>query len=172
MTISIWRYSHLVLALASSLFLLIASVTGCILAIEPIQHQAKAYAVQDLDEVSLATAITGLKSNYDEVFSMQIESSGFVKASVLTAQMETLDVYIDAQTGKQLGEVQERPAIYSFATNLHRSLFLKSIGRFFVGLISLLLLMIAITGLLLLAQRQGGFKRLFSKVQKDYFELQ
>ncbi|SCX99011.1 sulfite reductase (NADPH) flavoprotein alpha-component [Nonlabens sp. Hel1_33_55] len=171
MTISIWRLSHLVLALASSIFLLVASITGVILAVEPISHQAQGYAVQNLSEVSLATAITGLRSNYDEVFSMEVESSGFVKASVLTVEMETLDIYIDAASGDQLGEVQERPAIYSFATNLHRSLFLKSIGRFFVGLISLLLFLIAVTGLLLLAQRQGGFKRLFSKVQKDYFEL-
>jgi len=171
MTISIWRYSHFVLALASSLFLLIASVTGVILAIEPISHQAKGYAVQDLDKVSLGTTIYALKKNYDDVFALEVETSGFVKASVLTIEMETLDIYIDPNTGVQLGEVQERPFIYSFATNLHRSLFLKSIGRFFVGLISLLLLLITITGVLLLAKRQGGFKRLFSKVQKDYFEL-
>lgn len=171
MTLSIWRYSHLVLALASSLFLLIASVTGVILAVEPISHQAKGYAAKDLDEVSLGTTIDALKNNYDEVFALEVESSGFVKASVLTAEMETLDIYIDATTGEQLGEVEERYFIYSFATNLHRSLFLKSIGRFFVGLISFLLLLTTITGLLLLAKRQGGFKRLFSKVQKDYFEL-
>ena len=171
MTISIWRYSHFTLALASSLFLLIASVTGVILAVEPISHQAKGYAVQDLNKVSLGTTINALKENYDDVFSLEVESSGFVKASVLTTEMETLDIYIDAKTGKQLGEVQERLFIYSFATNLHRSLFLKSIGRFFVGLISLLLLLITTTGLLLLAKRQGGIKRLFSKVQKDYFEL-
>jgi len=171
MTISIWRYSHFVLALAASLFLLIASVTGVILAVEPISHQAKGYAVQDLDKVSLGTTITALKNNYDEVFSLEVESSGFVKAFVLTSEMETLDIYIDPRTGSQLGEVHQRPVIYSFATNVHRSLFLKSTGRFFVGLISLLLLLIACTGLFLLAQRQGGFKRLFSKVQKDYFEL-
>lgn len=171
MTISIWRYSHFILALTSSLFLLIASVTGVILAVEPISHQVKGYAVQDLDEVSLGTTIDALKKNYDEVFTLEVESSGFVKASVLTVEMETLNIYIDAKTGEQLGTVKERPFIYSFATNLHRSLFLKSIGRLFVGLISLLLLLIATTGLLLLTKRQGGFKRLFSKVQKDYFEL-
>ncbi len=164
MTISIWRYSHLVLALASSLFLLIAAITGVILAVEPISHQTKGYAVQDLNEVSLATTINALRENYDEVFSLEVESSGFVKATVLTAEIETLDIYIDPKTGEQLGNVQERPSIYSFATNLHRSLFLKSVGRFFVGLISLLLLLIAVTGLFLLAKRQGGFKSLFSRI--------
>ncbi|MGO4920993.1 PepSY domain-containing protein [Maribacter spongiicola] len=171
MTISIWRYSHLTLALVSSLFLIVASVTGIILAVEPISHQTKGYAVENLEEVSLATAIDALKNTYDEVLGLEVESSGFVKASVLTMDMETLDVYVNPVTGEQLGEVRERPYIFTFATNVHRSLFLKSIGRFFVGLISLLLAIIAITGLVLLAKRQGGFSKLFSKVQKDYFEL-
>ncbi|WP_405397745.1 PepSY domain-containing protein [Maribacter sp. Asnod2-G09] len=171
MTISIWRYSHLTLALVSSLFLIVASVTGIILAVEPISHQAKGYAVENLEEVSLATTIDALKNTYDEVLGLEVESSGFVKASVLTMDMETLDVYVNPVTGEQLGEVKERPYVYTFATNVHRSLFLKSIGRFFVGLISLLLAIIAITGLVLLAKRQGGFLKLFSKVQKDYFEL-
>lgn len=171
MTISIWRYSHFLLALVSSLFLLIASLTGIILAVEPIQHQAKGYAIKNLDQISLATTINALEQNYDEVFSVEVESSNFVKASVLTMDLETLNIYIDPRTGEQLGVVQDRPKLYSFATNLHRSLFLKSIGRFFVGLISFLLLCIAITGLVLLAKRQGGIRRLFTKVQKDYLEL-
>ena len=171
MTISIWRYSHLTLALVSSLFLIVASVTGIILAVEPISHQAKGYAVENLEEVPLATTINALRSSYDEVLGMEVESSGFVKASVLTMELETLEVYINPKTGEKLGEVEERPFVYTFATNVHRSLFLKSIGRFIVGLISLLLLIIVVTGLMLLAKRQGGFLKLFSKVQKDYFEL-
>lgn len=171
MTISIWRYSHFLLALVSSIFLLIASVTGVILAVEPIQHQAKGYAIKDLDQISLATTIHALDQNYEEVFSFEVESSDFVKASVLTMDLETHDIYIDPRTGEQLGMVQDRPGIYSFATNLHRSLFLKGIGRFFVGSISFLLLLITLTGSVLLAKRQGGIKKLFSKVQQDYMEL-
>ena len=171
MTLSIWRYSHLTLAVASALFLLVASVTGVILTMEPIAHQAKGFAVENLDEVSLAEAVEGLKENYDEVFSLEVESSGFVKASVLTEDFETLDIYINPKTGEKLGEVAKRPEIFSFATNLHRSLFLKSIGRFFVGLVSLLLFLVAVTGIFLLAKRQGGIKKFFSKVQKEYFEM-
>lgn len=171
MTISIWRFSHLALAIASSVFLLVASVTGVILAVEPIAHQTKGYAVQDLDHVSLATSVEALKTNYEEVFSLEVEPSGFVKAAVLTDELETMDLYIDAKTGEKLGVVEKRPQIFSFATNLHRSLFLKSIGRFFVGLISLLLFLITLTGMFLLVKRQGGIKRFFSKVQKEYFEM-
>lgn len=171
MTLSLWRYSHLVLALVASAFLLVASVTGIILAFEPISHQTQGYAKISLETVSLATAIAELRENYDEVFTLEVEPSGFVKASVLTEDFETKDLYIDPRTGQSLGEVPARPEIFSFTTNLHRSLFLKSTGRFFVGLVSLLLVLIAVTGMLLLAKRQGGFRKIFSKVQKEYFEM-
>ncbi|MEL6810336.1 MAG: PepSY domain-containing protein, partial [Bacteroidota bacterium] len=59
---------------------------------------------------------------------------------------------------------------YTFATNLHRSLFLKSTGRFFVGIVSLLLCCIAITGIFLLIRRQGGVLMLFGKVHERNFE--
>ncbi|QIE58918.1 oxidoreductase [Rasiella rasia] len=171
MTISIWRYSHLLLAIVASLFLIVASLTGVILAIEPISNQAKGHDVVQLDEVSLATTVTALTNNFDEVFSLEVTPANFVKASVLTKDFETKDLYINASTGETLAEVAERPSIYSFATNLHRSLFLKSIGRFFVGLVSLLLVLITCSGIVLLVKRQGGIKRFFSKVQKDYFEM-
>lgn len=73
--------------------------------VEPISHQAKGYAVENLEEVSLATTIDALKNTYDEVLGLEVESSGFVKASILTMDMETLDVYVNPVTGEQLGEV-------------------------------------------------------------------
>lgn len=172
MTISIWRYSHLLLAIVASLFLVVASITGVILAMEPISHQAKGYNVVDLDEVSLATTVTVLQDNFDEVFSLEITPANFVKASVLTEDFETKDVFINPKTGETLAEVAESPYLYSFATNLHRSLFLKSVGRFLVGFVSLLLVLIAISGMVLLLKRQGTIRRIFSKIQKDYFEMQ
>lgn len=171
MTLSLWRYSHLLLAVISSLFLLMASVTGIILAIEPITHQSKGYAPHNLNEISLSETIEAVKAEYEEVFSLEVESSGFVKASVLNEDFDVLDIYINPKTGEQLGAVTKRPEIYNFATNLHRSLFLKSTGRFLVGLASLLLLIITITGLVLVVKRQGGISKIFSKVRKEYFEM-
>ena len=171
MTISIWRYSHFLLAAIASLFLLLASVTGVILAVEPIQHQFQGYAIDNLETISTGDAITLLQNSHEEVFSLTVEPSGFVKASVLTTDLETAEVYVDPRTGATLAPVPERPDLYRFTTNLHRSLFLKTTGRVFVGVVSFLLCLIAITGFVLLLKRQGGVKRLFSKVQKDYFEL-
>ena len=56
---------------------------------------------------------------------------------------------------------------FQFTTNLHRSLFLKSTGRFLVALGSFLLLLIAITGFILVVKRQSGIKHFFAKIVKE-----
>jgi sulfite reductase (NADPH) flavoprotein alpha-component len=169
MTLSFWRYSHLVLALTSALFLIIASVTGVILACEPISKSFQSYNVTDLEEVTAAAAIKNLKKEYEEVLSIQVTTNDFIIASVITKDGINESIYINPSTGHQLGIVEERSSVYIWATNLHRSLFLKSIGRFFVGFVSLLLCFIAVTGLFLLAQRQGGFLKLYSKIKEHDF---
>lgn len=171
MTLSIWRYSHFILAITASLFLLIASITGCILAIEPIEHQTKGFAKTDLSQISLSKTITNLNESFDEVFTLEVEPSGFVKASVLTSDFESKNLYINPENGNVFADVAPRASIYNIATNLHRSLFLKTTGRIFVFLVSILLVIIAFTGVILLAKRQGGITKLFSKVQKDKFEV-
>ena len=171
MTISIWRYSHLVLALSSGLFLILAALTGIILAFEPLQSAIKPYHPVDLKEVSLAETIGVLQNKYDEVLTLKVDQDDFIIADIVTKQGDSKQVYVHPLTGEALGEPEEQHPIFKFSTNLHRSLFLKSIGRFFVGLFSFLLCLIAFTGLLLIIKRQGGLAKLFSKVQKDYFEL-
>lgn len=169
MTRSLWRYSHLVLAFSSALFLVVASVTGVILAFEPISKSIKNYDVVSLEEVSLVQAITALQNEQSEVLKITVTSDQFVTASFVNEQGETVHHYIHPTTGELLGKVAEKSPLFRWVTNLHRSLFLKSIGRFFIGLVSLLLCFIAITGLLLLAQRQGGFSKLYSKVRERDF---
>lgn len=171
MTLSIWRYSHLLLALISSLFLILASVTGFILSFEPIQKAVLPYGGHDIKKISLAQTIDALNSTYDEVLSIEVDENDFVLASVVTNKGNNETIYIDPLTGDNLGSPKPESAIFSFTRTLHRSLFLKGLGRAFVGIASLLLYFIAITGLLLIIKRQGGLLRLFSKVQKEYFEM-
>lgn len=169
MIISLWRYSHLVLALVSALFLVLASITGIILAFEPIQESLKDHDLVPLEKVSLYTAISALQDEYDEVFSLQVTSDSYVVASVLSKEGATKEIYVSPVTGENLGAVEKQSQLFAWTTNLHRSLFLKGIGRFFVGLVSFLLCFIAITGVFLLAQRQGGFSKWFSKVREKEF---
>lgn len=169
MTISIWRYSHLILAISSSLFILLASVTGIILAFEPISNQVKPYAVQNGETLSLATTIGALQTEYNELINIEIDKSHFVSASVITKDGDNETFYINPFTGKKIGELIEKAPVFKFATNLHRSLFLKSTGRAIIGIVSFLLLLMAITGVILIAKRQGGALKFFTKIVKEEF---
>lgn len=170
MTISIWRYSHLALAVSSFVFVLIASVTGIILAFEPISNQLQPYAVQNASKISIAETIEALQKEYDEIVLVKMNEHNFLSASIIDKNGKAATFYIHPKTGKKLGNLIEKAPIYKFATNLHRSLFLKSTGRFLVSFFSFLLLLITITGIVLITKRQGGITKLFSKVVNENFE--
>ncbi|WP_299161906.1 PepSY domain-containing protein [uncultured Tenacibaculum sp.] len=170
MTTSIWRYSHLTLAISSFAFILIASLTGIILAFEPISNQLKPFAVQNANEITLSKTISSLKNEYDEIVELKIDENNFVIASVVTKNGKSSTFYINPFTGKKIGNIIKRAPIYKWTTNLHRSLFLKSTGRFLVGLFSLLLFLITITGSILIIKRQGGIINFFTKVIHENFE--
>ena len=166
MIISIWRYSHLALAISSFAFIFIASVTGIILALEPIVEQVKPYAY-DIEKYDLASTISVLEEKYEEIITLEKDHNDFVIASVITKEGTNELFYIDPATGKKVGNIIEKASIFQFSTNLHRSLFLKSTGRAIIGIVSFLLFLIATTGILLIAKRQGGISKLFSKVVKE-----
>ena len=168
MTISFWRYSHLVLAISSSLFLLIASITGVILAFEPIIKKAQPYQPSGASELTIAELLSNVEGKYEEVLSISSDKNGFITASVI-GENGSKNFYIDPFTGEKIGELKEKAAIFNFATSLHRSLFLGTIGRFFIGLASFLLFLMATSGVALILRRQGGIKQFFNKLVKTSF---
>lgn len=169
MTISIWRYSHLALAVSSFVFIVLAAVTGIILAFEPISEKTRPYKVGDLDSITIAQTIRTFKNKYPEVIEMEVDANNFFSASVFTEDGDNLNGYFDPESGVFLGEKPERPRLFQFVTTLHRSLFLKGVGRFFVGLCSFLLFLIAVSGAILIVKRQRGFKQFFSKIINENF---
>ncbi len=170
MTLSLWRYCHLLLALVSGAFLLVASITGTILSFEPITKAAKAYDVADLEQITLARTLALLKERYPEVLELQIDSNDFVMAAVISEDGAPSTFYMDPRSADNIGEPQEKEPLFKFATNLHRSLFLKTSGRLLVGVASFLLFLIAVTGSFLILKRQGSIKRFVANVKRESFE--
>ncbi|MDC6361816.1 MULTISPECIES: PepSY domain-containing protein [Flavobacteriaceae] len=168
MALSVWRYSHLILALVSSLFLLVASITGVILAVEPISNKVQPYRIAEADGLSLAQTMENLNAKYDEILSISRDRNGFISVSVII-EGESKQFYVDPFTGQQLGHLIEKAPIFQFSTNLHRSLFLKSTGRFLIGLVSFLLFLIVVSGIVLIAKRQGGIRYFFAPVVRENF---
>ena len=169
MMLSIWRYCHFSLAAIASLFLILASLTGAILAFEPITNSLKNYSINNLNEISLKETLNVLDKKFKEVYEIQITSENFVSAKVLTFSNQTEEVYLNPINGETLENVKPKSRFFSFFTNLHRSLFFKKVGRIFVGIISFILALIALTGLILLIQRQGGVFKIFKKIKENDF---
>ncbi|MEM9897075.1 MAG: PepSY-associated TM helix domain-containing protein, partial [Bacteroidota bacterium] len=71
MSISLWRLSHLWLAIISSIFILIASVTGAILSFEPVYEGSYDYKVPGGDQLTIAQLIFNAKSRYKEISSIE-----------------------------------------------------------------------------------------------------
>lgn len=169
MTISLWRYAHLALALVISTFVLIASVTGIILAVEPISNQLKPIKSPDFEETELTETLIALKEKYAEIIAIEINHHHHVLAEVIDNEGNNIKFYINPKTAERIGDTFKRPQIFHFSTTLHRSLFLGKAGRIIMSIVSFLLIFIVITGIFLIIRRQQKWKRFFCKINKDSF---
>lgn len=169
MTISVWRYSHLVLAVSSFIFIALASITGVILSFEAVNDKMPAYEVKGFDTLRLSQVIPVMKESFSEITELSVDERNFVTLKGFDADGEKVHAHIDPATGKILGMPREQSDFFKWTTALHRSLFLHELGRFFIGLTSFLLLLITVSGAILVVQRQHGLRRFFNKIAKDYF---
>lgn len=167
MTRSIWRLSHLSLALVASLFLILAAISGIFLAYEPIQNRTQSTFSSEWNETSLAACIDSMRSKYLETTSIEKDVNGFFVASVLTEDGEFETFQINPQTGEKSAEVTKQSTFYEWMTTFHRSLFMDTLGRFFVGLTAVILFFIAISGIILVIQRTKSLRALIDKVEKS-----
>lgn len=169
MTISIWRYSHLALAVSSFLFLVLAAGTGIILAFDPVTQKTQPYRSEKFNDLTVAATIPIVKEKYRDITELNVDANDFVILHGSDENDEPVDAYIDPVTGKQLGAEKKKSPFFEWVTSFHRSLFLHDTGRIFVGITAFILLLITISGLILLIQRQRGINRFFKKIVRDSF---
>ncbi|WP_281298489.1 PepSY domain-containing protein [Flavobacterium limnophilum] len=169
MTLSFWRYSHLALAVFSAAFLILASVTGVILAVDAIQEKTPGFRVENFDTITLGETLPILRKTYPEITELSVDHNQFVTLQGIDQEDNDVNVYIDPRTGKILGQPIKKSEFIQWTTALHRSLFLKETGRFVVGFISFLLVLISISGFALVLNRQRSIRSLFSKIVKENF---
>ncbi|TDE14464.1 PepSY domain-containing protein [Dyadobacter psychrotolerans] len=169
MTISIWRYSHLALAVSSFLLLILASVTGIILSFQPLAEKAQPYRSDSFDELTLSETLPVLRKKYPGISELSIDANEFVQIQGSDDKGENLLAYIDPKTGTILGIPGKKSEFFEWVTALHRSLFIHELGRLFIGITAFLLLLITVSGTILIIQRQRGLKRFFTKIVRDNF---
>lgn len=168
MTISIWRFAHLSIAIIASLFLIIASATGVVLAYDAAQENLQPYQSKNFKQLSLAETIPTLKKNYPEITEITIDDNGFVLLDGSDLEGNAVKGYIDPQNGQFLGKPLVKSDFINWNIQLHRSLFLKETGRFIVGIVSILLVLMTVSGFIIILKRQQGIRHFFSKIKDDY----
>ncbi|WP_437922041.1 PepSY domain-containing protein [Sphingobacterium sp. LRF_L2] len=169
MTLSIWRFAHLTLAVISSLFLLILSITGVILAIGAVEEKTQGYKVEDVHQINLSQVIPELWKVYAEITQLTVDHNQFVIIEAFDENGNPLKAYINPRDGAVLGQLEPQSDFLQWNTALHRSLFMKETGRIIVGIVSFLLFLITISGVVLLAKRQQGIHNFFAKIKNDFF---
>lgn len=168
MIISIWRYSHLILAVSSFILLTLASVTGIILAVEPIQEKSQsAYQVLNPGQLKLSELISSIEKEKIQAQKITISDHDFIILEWTDKNKDARKSYIDPRSAQVLGEVKPQSDFFKWITALHRSLFIHETGRFLVGFSAFLLMLIVISGIILVLQRQKSLSRFFARVEKD-----
>lgn len=169
MIISIWRYSHLALAISSFLFIAVASVTGVFLAFEPVVQKSNDYKVNGSDSITLARAVPVLKERFEGIQEIEVDDNGYVIIKYSDEKGDNRLAYVSPVTGEVLGVPKPQLPFFQWMTAFHRSLFLHETGRIIMGITALLLTLIAVSGIFLVVQRQNGWKHFFSTVEKTGF---
>lgn len=167
MTLSVWRYAHFTLAVVSSLFLLMASITGIILAVDAVGQKLPPYRVENFEEITLSQVIPTVKDKLLEINEITVDHNQFVTVKGLDENGEEIEGYIDANSGKIIGKPEKKSEFIQWVTSLHRSLFLHDTGRIIIGINAFLLFLIATSGTILVIQRQKGIKRFFASIPNE-----
>ena len=169
MTISVWRYSHLALAVSSFLLLTLLSVTGIILAFEPVTQKTQSYRANGFSQITLAQSLPALRKAYPDISELTVDANQFVKIKATDADGKNLNAYVNPLTGKVLGLPKKESEFFETVKSLHRSLFMHETGRAVIGITAFLLMLITTSGMVLIIQRQRGVKRFFKRIVRDSF---
>src|SRR5690606_6326677 len=124
MIISIWRYSHLALAISSFLLLTVASITGIFLAFEPVIEKSANYKSERFDTLTLAQSVPVLKEKFPGIQEINVDDNDYVIIKYAAEEGGDQLAYVNPATGEILGTPKEKLPLFQWMTNFHRSLFL------------------------------------------------
>jgi len=159
-----WRRLHFLSTVVAGLFIFFASVTGCILAVEPWLLSQNAVSGQHTSDLTLKAFQEKLGAEFLEVFSFEKDAYGNIKVEGIGNEKEGT-LFVNAETGKVLDAPKKLSTIFDLSRDLHRSLFLKTPGRIIVGLASLALVFLVVSGIGLHIKRAGGLKAIYKSIK-------
>lgn len=157
------RRLHSFTGLVAALVVSFMAITGAILSLQPALEAASAHAAATLGNVAqlasqVATSVPGLER-------ITRSANGMIVAYYKSAGGEQA-AQIDPVSGAVLGPY-EPSGFFAFITELHRSLFFGDAGRGVAGVASLAIVGLAISGVLLLVSKMGGWRQLFGRTKGE-----
>ena len=161
------RQLHSLPGLIAALFVVLLSVTGAILALNPVLERATA-TVPATGQITIAQLAGKVAQHYSGVEQIQRTPSGTIIVYYNQGDNVGVDT-IDPLTGQAIAPYA--PSSFSrWIKKLHRSLNLDSAGRAAVGISDLVLFILAITGIMLLSVRVGGWRKLLSPIRGNVMQ--
>lgn len=154
------RTLHSIPALIISLLLVVIALTGAVLSVFPTLERAGVRS-ESLDVATLAGRV---RAQVAGVETIARRPSGAIVAYHYQGDQQHASI-IDPASGKVVASWQPSAA-RRWLRDLHRKLLLPSdAGRVAVGVAAASLLVIVISGLLLLAHRMGGWRRIGGRIR-------
>ena len=131
------------------------AITGVVLSLQPVLDHVAAPASSGLSVADLAQAVSSNLSGVERI----VHSASGKLTAYYDGGQGAAAASIDPTTGAVIGDYVPSP-FFAFFTELHRSLFLDMNGRAASGISALAILVLSVSGLFLLANRLGGWRRL------------
>lgn len=153
------RTLHSLSALLAALFILTLSVTGALLSMEPALERA-AIEAPAAGQISVAELAGRIHRHYEQVEQIDRRSSGAIVVYYQRQGQAGADL-VSPVTGEAIAPYQPT-AFFRVLRELHRSLLLATPGRAVTGLTALAMLILSLSGVLMLARQQGGWRRLLA----------
>lgn len=158
-----WRKLHFYTTVVAGLFIAITTLTGCVLASEPWFLSQYAVSGKINPQQSLSQFQNKLQDHFIELFSIEIDAYHNIKVEGIGLEKEGT-LFVRAQSGEVIEGPKNISKIFDFSRDLHRSFFLKTLGRVVVGLAALALVFLCISGIGLHIKRAGGIKSILKPI--------
>jgi sulfite reductase (NADPH) flavoprotein alpha-component len=158
----VFRKIHSIPGLVVALLVAVIATSGAVLSVNPALDRLDA-TVPARGEVTVAALAARVQSSLPGVESIERKPSGLVVATWFDPDRPGMAT-VDPRTGAVVGPY-EPSAFARWMTNLHRKLLLDDPGRAAVGVGAAAMLVLSLSGVAMLAQRLGGWRRLLSPIR-------
>jgi sulfite reductase (NADPH) flavoprotein alpha-component len=158
-----WRSVHSYIGLGLSCLVMVLSISGAVLATQPILDRITSETGSV--DMSVAEALRQIAGSNPGLEGERLQQTSTGQIKLTYAQNNRrLERFVDPATGTFLPERKE-PPLYAFMRDLHRSFTLGEDGRLLSAIGAVAMAVLSVTGIVLLLRRVGGWRQMFARTQ-------